>query len=608
MQDQPVAAFLRRHGAIGPNAVQICSDGSVQLTQAALQEATNGGILYRLLCSIFHKDEKAPALQAASTAQARLYNWNLLQSMLQQRGYKLENDVKTLIVAGDTEILLDTLRDVQNHLCQPRTTNPGPAPTSKAVLTSKPARVVLKLPQESPRVRAQDADLDSAECLSIPSSLPTEDAVYAPDVWATRTPNCGLPLLAKPHSHDGVFAAVARGLIPSPMTQRSAITDPQPGTADPVSGRPKDFKERQREQRRKLREIKLDRERRANDQRAKEEEEATRRTEIIKKLKKKYDYQASRVREIITKSDVEPTEVMQVVEPAVRKARKSIKLVPEPVPQTKPFFVLFKGTTNKKIVLWAREVVTEIVEEVVTGRAKLFVEDCERRRQKERMLLLKRKAADEERAQRHHQLLSQFPKKTDRRVIVAALEIVQTIIDDVVSGEGKKRVCEIEARREKDKQIILKRLQSNPSEDLFSEDRGGYQAHIQRIEEERLREAELLQIQEAERARMRDRRQRKLKRQLAEWQAQQAERAKEEEARAKAEQDLLALRQAEAEAKEKAWRDKQRRALVQYKAQKDDIEQSAPEIPEERRPRGPRMKTLEKAKLAAAEHAEDEFD
>ncbi len=46
------------------------------------------------------------------TPAAKLYNWNVVTKALDIYGVKLEDDVKSLIIAGDLQMIVDTLQRI----------------------------------------------------------------------------------------------------------------------------------------------------------------------------------------------------------------------------------------------------------------------------------------------------------------------------------------------------------------------------------------------------------------------------------------------------------------------------------------------------------------
>lgn len=51
-------------------------------------------------------------LKDSNTTASRLYNWNLLTDAMKKMGISLDSDIKSLIVAGDTQMLAEVLKDI----------------------------------------------------------------------------------------------------------------------------------------------------------------------------------------------------------------------------------------------------------------------------------------------------------------------------------------------------------------------------------------------------------------------------------------------------------------------------------------------------------------
>ncbi|EAR95077.2 hypothetical protein TTHERM_00640050 (macronuclear) [Tetrahymena thermophila SB210] len=51
-------------------------------------------------------------LKDSNTAASRLYNWNILTDAMKKMGITLDQDIKSLIVAGDTQMLAEVLKDI----------------------------------------------------------------------------------------------------------------------------------------------------------------------------------------------------------------------------------------------------------------------------------------------------------------------------------------------------------------------------------------------------------------------------------------------------------------------------------------------------------------
>ena len=49
------------------------------------------------------------------TPGVKLYNWNILQDAFKKMNLPLDNDIKNLIVQGDTEMINELLKDVHER-------------------------------------------------------------------------------------------------------------------------------------------------------------------------------------------------------------------------------------------------------------------------------------------------------------------------------------------------------------------------------------------------------------------------------------------------------------------------------------------------------------
>lgn len=86
---------------------------SYVLGRQATQEFVNGTRVARLLQELGVGDAQLDTLKETSTPVAKLYNWNLLLPKLRQQGLDVDQDMKVLIVAGDLEIVVDLLEQLQ---------------------------------------------------------------------------------------------------------------------------------------------------------------------------------------------------------------------------------------------------------------------------------------------------------------------------------------------------------------------------------------------------------------------------------------------------------------------------------------------------------------
>eukprot|EP00698_Gefionella_okellyi_P018549 TRINITY_DN5570_c0_g1_i1.p1 TRINITY_DN5570_c0_g1~~TRINITY_DN5570_c0_g1_i1.p1 ORF type:complete len:1254 (+),score=279.86 TRINITY_DN5570_c0_g1_i1:91-3852(+) len=82
------------------------------------------------------------SLKSLSTPVAKLYNWNLLISALAKLSVHVDPDMKSLIVAGDTDLLVELLCDIQSvsvSLTKSPITKPTAAAAKSPVLAKSPA-------------------------------------------------------------------------------------------------------------------------------------------------------------------------------------------------------------------------------------------------------------------------------------------------------------------------------------------------------------------------------------------------------------------------------------------------------------------------------------
>ena len=86
---------------------------SYVLGRQATHEFVNGTRIARLLQELGVNDAELDTLKETSTPVAKLYNWNLLLPKLRQRGLDVDQDMKVLIVAGDLDIVVDLLEQLQ---------------------------------------------------------------------------------------------------------------------------------------------------------------------------------------------------------------------------------------------------------------------------------------------------------------------------------------------------------------------------------------------------------------------------------------------------------------------------------------------------------------
>ena len=103
--------WLLEHGAIEQADLASPFDFYV-LNKQASNEFENG-VQWRGCFKISARDGDLDTLKENNAPVAKLYNWNLLLPKLRQRGLDVDQDMKVLIVAGDTDIVVDLLEQLQ---------------------------------------------------------------------------------------------------------------------------------------------------------------------------------------------------------------------------------------------------------------------------------------------------------------------------------------------------------------------------------------------------------------------------------------------------------------------------------------------------------------
>ena len=67
--------------------------------------------------------ETLNSLKSSATPMGRLYNWNLIKTVLGSYGISLGDDEKNLIVAGDHQIIIDLLKTIKNEQVTQKASN-----------------------------------------------------------------------------------------------------------------------------------------------------------------------------------------------------------------------------------------------------------------------------------------------------------------------------------------------------------------------------------------------------------------------------------------------------------------------------------------------------
>ncbi|CAG9333687.1 unnamed protein product [Blepharisma stoltei] len=95
-------------------------------------------------------------LKPVTNLSAKLYNWNIIVQALQLLGVTIDPDTKSLIVAGDREMITEVLEQIY-QAAKPQAENPPPQPTQvykKAITTSEGGVIIDSIDSSKPLFEA----------------------------------------------------------------------------------------------------------------------------------------------------------------------------------------------------------------------------------------------------------------------------------------------------------------------------------------------------------------------------------------------------------------------------------------------------------------------
>ena len=106
-----------------PEQPPVRADTKVALDEKTSKLIQNGTIfvkLIRILKRHAQTISKLPLqtppnlkqLKDTNSAGARVYNWNIIIDALGKMNYRVDGDIKTLIIAGDEDMILEVLKEV----------------------------------------------------------------------------------------------------------------------------------------------------------------------------------------------------------------------------------------------------------------------------------------------------------------------------------------------------------------------------------------------------------------------------------------------------------------------------------------------------------------
>ena len=106
------------------NAIKLNSNNKCELDENITQQFGTGLIFSKIVEKIIklqpsnkqdsHMLSKIDSLKNATTPASKLYNWNLICEALKKLNIIIDQDVKSLIVAGDLDLINEVLREIYN--------------------------------------------------------------------------------------------------------------------------------------------------------------------------------------------------------------------------------------------------------------------------------------------------------------------------------------------------------------------------------------------------------------------------------------------------------------------------------------------------------------
>lgn len=114
-----VGDWLTRSNALSAKHIKRSKNGadSVEVDQSGAQDIVDGTTVCRVMNHYSKDNNQVPSvenLKDERTAGARLHNWNMLTVGLAEFGVQLDPDMKGLIVGGDTDVVVDVLRELRD--------------------------------------------------------------------------------------------------------------------------------------------------------------------------------------------------------------------------------------------------------------------------------------------------------------------------------------------------------------------------------------------------------------------------------------------------------------------------------------------------------------
>eukprot|EP01060_Flectonema_neradi_P030412 TRINITY_DN4416_c0_g1_i1.p1 TRINITY_DN4416_c0_g1~~TRINITY_DN4416_c0_g1_i1.p1 ORF type:complete len:1574 (+),score=568.59 TRINITY_DN4416_c0_g1_i1:88-4809(+) len=413
----------------------------------------------------------------------RKFNWDILSQLLRSFGFDLEEDAKDLVVAGDTEILRQTLEEIHSYFDELSAQQNG---ESKQVGYS-----YFYQPKPLPLSNAAPTspELSLNRCSSVPSKEPPQ--------WTDDASS------DKPTSQ--------------PAGEKPSWTNRQKQLIEDLQNKRKNQK-LQAEEEELAKARTKERQKKALRNKVEKELKAQRQEREEKKRHLQEHEQSPKQAADVTPTTTTPSKTKKQPRPKVKRA---------PIRTAIP---------NKIGLLICQSIITEIVTEVCSGEAKTRLADKKKLRQQHKKHLKERREEERDLAAAiPHPIPKQAEdlKKHNRANILLVRNIINDILTSIANGDAQKRLQR--RKQEVKKAKLLRHREVLVQAEKLPTGVSASEQHKKRIAEEREQQKQLEIQENTKRDKERQARQALMKQQLEldrKRKADEAEALREKEAEA----------------------------------------------------------------------------
>ncbi|KAM3144420.1 hypothetical protein pb186bvf_003584 [Paramecium bursaria] len=146
--DYEIYKWLQQFGIV--KLQQTKNTGKVELDEQQSKQFINGVKFGEILQKLFEMKNihvnLVDTMKNQHTPGVKLYNWNILQDAFKKMNLPLDNDIKNLIVQGDTEMINELLKDVHERDQSVRKSRSSLQSEDSKIIQKPPSRPTSKLP------------------------------------------------------------------------------------------------------------------------------------------------------------------------------------------------------------------------------------------------------------------------------------------------------------------------------------------------------------------------------------------------------------------------------------------------------------------------------